>query len=148
MHANKIWLAFLAAITLAVVVFSWDALQQMRRYYFLQQKTSLTSTEWGLVKINEESYRVGVEFSFVHQGKTYRGLEHFQKPLYPNPWAAAHGMKERETETQEVWFYPNNPKISSLEKKFPLKELLSAVVLLGLWLYFVQLGFSMRSVST
>jgi len=148
MHANKIWLTFLAAITLAVMWFSWDALTQMRRYYSLQQKTTLLNAEWGLVKMNEESYRIGVEFSFAFEAKTYRGTEHFQKPLYPNPWAAEYGIKEREGQTNEVWFCPSHPKICSLEKKFPLKELLSALVLLGLWLYFVQLGFSIRSAAT
>lgn len=141
MHSNKIWLIFLAAATLAAGWFSWSAIAKVTRYYSLQQKAEISDAAWRIAKRDEENYRVEADFSFEYGGNTYRGSELFEKPLYPNPWAAEYAMKKLESETKEAWFNPRNPRFSSLERKFPLKTVIYAITLLGLWLYFVWLGF-------
>lgn len=141
MHTNKIWLGFLGAITLVVIWFTWGTVSKLSTYYSLQRNTKVVESEWSILKIDEDIYRVEASFNFIFNDQKYNGYEIFENPEYPNPWAAEQALKQMESKQWYVWFSPKNPHISSLEKYFPFKSALSTAVLWGLWIYFIWLGY-------
>ncbi|MEM1282783.1 MAG: hypothetical protein AAGG81_04440 [Chlamydiota bacterium] len=141
MHKNKIWLIFLGAITLVVIWFCWGTVDQFTHYYSLKAKVSVHDIHWQILKIGDEDYQIQAEYTFEYEGGAYSSLQLFEKTVFPNLWAAEYRLEKMKAKKWVVWFNPDNPKVSSLTKGFPLKQALSAIVLLGLWLYFVWLGF-------
>jgi hypothetical protein len=141
MHPNKIWLVFLASITLVVIWFSWGTVSHVMHYFSLEKKAKVIDSEWTILKIQDDQYQVQADFTFEYQEKQYRGFDIFEKPIYPNPWAAEYGVKEMKAKELFAWFYPKKPTNSSLEKHFPLKSILSSIILIGLWIYFIWVGF-------
>lgn len=141
MHTNKVWLIFLGAITLVVIWFCWGTIDQVTHYTSLQKRTPVHDIEWEILKIDEDDYEMQADYTFKYNGNTYRSYQVFEKMILPNLWAAEYQLKEMQAKDWDVWFSPGNPKISSLEKEFPLKQVLSSITLLGLWIYFVWLGF-------
>ena len=73
-------------------------------------------------------------------GKSFEGEGGVGK-IYPNIWAAESGLDQLKTQSYTAWFSPKNPQKATLQRKFPLKPLISAAIILFLILYFLILGF-------
>lgn len=137
MHKNPFYLSLLALVGLSALITSFFFLSHYYSYYVLTKLVPVTMKEWKVVKLTDEHYKVNGSYFFLVGEKKYSGETIFDVK-YRNQWAAEQAIKGKKS--PKAWVQPGNESHSTLEKYFPLKEGLSALLLWGLTLYFVWLG--------
>lgn len=141
MHRNKIWIAFLTLITFAVIWFTWGTANKLKDYLTYTASSDILDINWKIHKINEEKYDLEAVYSYKIDDKIYQNKIIINQEIYQNPWAAEQAVTQQVAKKWKAWYDPNSPTHSTIVKTFPMKELISTAVLLGLWLYFIWLGF-------
>lgn len=141
MHKNKIWIAFLVIVAMAVLWFSGRAAQQLYDYYTLTGEVQPKQIEWAVKRVFDDRHLLEASYAYQVDGTEYEGTTLFSEPIYRNAWVAEQGLKESATKTWVVSYTPKDPAQSTINREFPLKETLSAGVLWGLLLYFTGLGY-------
>ncbi|MBA3815852.1 MAG: DUF3592 domain-containing protein [Parachlamydiaceae bacterium] len=141
MHKNTIYRAFLLAVILVTLWYSGIAIYRYYNYGRLTAQASLTSSEWQIQEVAEDEFYLEATYKFSVRQQVYAGRTSWPREFYRNRWAAEKDIPYVQKHHSVVWYQPSNPTHSSLQKKFPLKECLSAIVLWGLLLYFTWLGF-------
>ncbi len=64
-------------------------------------------------------------------------MTRFSEPWHLNEASALHAVREKAKENWTVWFNPNAPLKSSLEKVFPLGLFVRTFICYGVLIYFV-----------
>lgn len=141
MHQNIYWKAFLLFFLLVVIWFVGVACYQLFNYMTLNEHTTATSTQWHVKELSEEDFRIDVNYTFVASGVKHTGEMRMEGSPFLNQWAAEATIEENMNLPWEVWYSSRNPQHSTLQKYFPFKECLSAVLLLGVFIYFLCLGY-------
>ena len=140
MHNNPFFLALLGLIALAVLWYSGSAAYRYYRYVTLTEKTPATDITWIVKEYANDDFGIHADYNFAVGEKKIDGAYTF-KDKYYNAYAAEQQIKKYDSKRWYVWYQPSNPHHSALQKKFPTKECVSAMVLWGLFLYFLWLGF-------
>lgn len=148
MHKNILWQAFLAIVCIAVLWYTFIALYSYYSYSRLKTQSAISSITWDVEEKSEENYFLKAHYSFNFKDHSYSGSTAFTDEPYRNRWAAEQDVKGFSNKNGKVWFDPENPNHSSLQKHFPLKECISAAFLWGLLLYFLWLGFYVTRFKT
>lgn len=141
MHKNTFWRAFLAVVFATTLWYTVVAIHSYYSYSHLKTQAAPSAIEWDVEEKSEEDYLVKAMYRFEFNGKSYPGMTSFADTPYRNQWAAEEALKELSNKHWKIWFDPQNPHHSSLQKNFPFKECISAIFLWGLILYFLWLGF-------
>lgn len=148
MHKNYLWQAFLTVIVAATLWYTISAIYAYYSYSHLKAQTSLSALDWEIIHESDEDFPVKAVYTFEFKDKSYPGSTTFTDIPYRNQWAAEQAIKDLSGRQWKVWFDPHNPHHSSLEKSFPFKEIISAIFLWGLILYFLWLGFYVAKFKT
>lgn len=140
MHKNRFWLAFLAVVLLCSAWYTGKALYYYYNYKQLSEQTTPTSLEWRVVAHSDEDFTLDTDYTFKVHNEVFAGTTSWERS-YLSEWAAHQEIQELSHQVWKVWYSSKNPHISSLQKNFPFKESISALLLWGLFLYFLWLGY-------
>lgn len=138
MHRNPLWLALLSLVLLVTLFFIFKAATSYIAYSSLSKQTEGTIEKVEIVP-RGGNYVVWVTFSFLAEGEKITASASPYKPFY-NRFSAEKKASELSQEKITVWYHPKKPLESSLQKNFPTKQVVSAVVLVLITLYFFTLG--------
>lgn len=141
MHKNPLWQAFLFVIIVIALWYTITAIYLYFSYAHLKTQTTTSSIQWETEEHAEDSVVMAANYTFEYKGKSYPGRTSLEETPYRSQWAAEEAIKELAHSNRKVWFDPENPNRSSLQKKFPFKESIYAAFLWGIILYFLWLGF-------
>lgn len=142
MVRNGIWVAFLLIVVGLSIWFVVKAGCDLIAYYQYNTMVSANIETWETRAVDADQYGIYADFSYEYEGKNYRS-EGFIKKSYPNLWAAKAAQQDLEKIQKSewnVWINPNAPENAVFGRQFPYKATLSAVVLIGLVIYFICLG--------
>jgi len=141
MHSNRYWIFFLIAVALVAFGFGANAAWQLRRYFALDAQAPSMELSWTVKsKMGDRYYLLG-KSSFQVKETRYSGETLVEKPMFRNLWSANSFIEEIKDQSRLVYYSRVQPQINTLERHFPLKEVLSAAALLVLFLYFLGLGY-------
>lgn len=141
MHKNFVWLCFLSLATGAVGWFTLKALYMVYLYISLNATAPVEDLKWGVEQLSADQFVMKADYTFIAKEKQYSGETLFKDDIYWNPWVAEDALKVYSQKDWTVWYSSGNPQYSSLQKKFPLRECISAGVLWILLFYFLGLGY-------
>lgn len=141
MHSNWLYRGFLLGVLIAALWYSGLAGYRYYNYSRLTSSVRPASINWQIKEKAEDEFIFEASYTFNIKGRTYIGSTSWPKQFYRNRQAAEQDRSGFAKQYQFIWFNPNNPEHSSLQIKLPIKECVSAVILWGLFLYFVWLGF-------
>jgi len=141
MHKNPLWLAFLAFVCVVMLWYVGSALYRLQEYYALSATTKVDVRDWSVKEIASDQFAPFARYTFTANGKMYEGQSALEYPIYRNAASMEKELPNFSLKTWSGWYNPANPQQSSLKKVFPLKESISGVVMLGLLLYFIWLGY-------
>ena len=96
--------------------------------------------QWFVEELGSEDFRVGATYAFTVDGVKTTGETIFSDRKFRNPSSADDRMKVMAKEAFDVYYDSKNPTHSSLENPFPTKDILYAISLFLLFLYFFGLG--------
>lgn len=139
MQKNIIWVTFLLIVTGFSVWFVIKGGYDLIQYYQFNQQIPVSVDKWEVVELEANKYALSASYSYEFEGKNYTGKAELSRH-YPNPWSAERALVKLKENEQAIWINPNNPHKGVLERKFPYKATLSAILLLGLVVYFICLG--------
>lgn len=139
MRSNLFLAILISLIGMCALYYSGHTLVSVYRYLRLSENTPVSSIEWSVHTINGDAYAPKATYSFIHNDSSYNG-ETVWSEYDRNPLVARDSIKKLKTLSWSVWFNPNNPSFSSLQRKFPFKDFFSSLILWGLVLYFFSLG--------
>jgi len=148
MNANFYWKVLLAIVTVGTLWLTYSALSLWIGYIRLDASTKPKSIEWNVHAVSDEVYHIDAHYVFDWKGKEFSGETEFHHDPFRNAWAAEEGIKAYKKHPAYIWFSSSDPTYSSLQKNFPLKECLSAIVLWGLLLYFLGLKYYVNKMKT
>lgn len=144
MHKNTAWLLFLAFLAISTTYFTATAVHALYDYYLQTHTIQPLKIEWSYQEVGTDAYAPFATFTFPVDGTIVEGNTLLSQPLFRNEFAADEVLKELKEQPWKVWYSPSHPEHATIEKRFPIKESLSAVAVLGLFFYFVFLGFYVR----
>lgn len=141
MVKNQVWLVLVLAVALATAYYLTIGVQSL--LYYSNTGTSAQPIEltWNYRKIGSDTYAPVAAFSFFHQQAAVKGETQLSRPLFRNAAAADQVLRDLEQQEWSVWYNPKNTKQATIERRFPIKDTLSAITMLGLLVYFIFLGY-------
>lgn len=147
MHRNTVWLAFLAIFSLITLWYAGDAVYKIYSYDRLSMKTSPSTLDLEVVDNGSGRYYYVGNYSITVNDEVYKGREQLKQPIFRNRAAAVALMPEYRNDPWTVWYSPQNPLHSTLQKSYPFKELTYGLGLIALLCYFLWLGFKVADQS-
>jgi hypothetical protein len=141
MHRNPVWLGFLGIIGIIALWFLLSASMDISAYRALSARAPTTVAQWSVEKLGRDRYCPSAVYNFMDNGQLYDGRTIMKYDLYRNEWAAQQRISRAKSEVWNVWFSPSNPEHSSLTREFPVQSIVSAVLMTGIFFYFLWLGF-------
>jgi hypothetical protein len=141
MPKSTLWQAFLIVVGCIALWYTVMAGYRYYNYARLTAQTSPLSVDWNVVEISEESFIPQATYTFKVEKEVFSGETTWTGQTYLNRWGAEQSLSEFSSQERKVWYDASDPHHSSLQKKFPFKESISAGVLWALWLYFLWLSY-------
>lgn len=140
MIVQRWWFLFRLVIALCVVGYSGYASWIYWNYSSLDAQVPFKKIRWSILERDEETFLYHVSYSYLVEDALYEHNEIFKKPVFINLLGAQHALSDFSKEYSAAWISSKNPSYSSLQKTFPVKELVSTAVLWLIFFYFVFLG--------
>lgn len=144
MHKNPYWLGFLTFIALVVVGYTAFAGVDFYRYWALSKKTEPVAVEWFVKELSPEAFIPVAHYRYKVAGHEYRGRTFFNKRPHLNRLAAEEAIKRLKLEQKRVWYRPDTPGRSTMQKNFPIKKAVYTAILWALLIYFIWLGYHVK----
>lgn len=136
---RKTWLLIFIFTGLAALWFSQSAIRQLWFFYQLKLSVPATVQEWTIEEVTPDRFALSASYFYEFQEKSYSGKCVFQEPIYQNRYSAEADKILWEKLSWSAWMNPKQPKISSLQRLFPWKGTVYAIVTLGIFGYFFTL---------
>lgn len=141
MQRKYVTLGLVALFSVAAAIYAYDALKKSWFYFQLDGLAKIESPNFFVKELSDEKFAVEGRYGYTVKDKTYQGHSRVGGRFYRNEFAAASAIKKMQNPLP-VYFSKTSPEISSLEKNFPYKEVVYSLILLGVFLYFVALGYT------
>jgi hypothetical protein len=139
LHRNPIWIAFFALVVLIALFFLFKAGAGVVSYYSYSKSAEAVIKKIEVVEQDPGKFILWARYSFVHEGSEIEGEGLVGGPYY-NKFVAEQKASKLDGVSLRVWFKPKNPQIATFSRVFPIKQLISAAVLVLIAVYFFILG--------
>lgn len=138
MIKRLLWLrVVLLSITgLITCWFAVLAIDEGWTYLRLDARVPARVQKWDIKMISSSHYALLARYRYSVNGQEFTGETLLSSPRYPNQYAAEIDLKTRQSEEISVWYQKRHPAFSSLQKRFPKKELINAILTFGVFIYF------------
>ena len=147
MYANKAWLLLVAIVGASALFFGGKAAYKLYFYYTETASTQTLSTAWTLEEASRTRFLPTARYTYAVDGLSYSGETQFSSQVYRNKWAAEEDLATYPEKSWTVWYNPNHPARSTLQKSFPVKESFSTALLLAIFGYLIWLGLYVNRTS-
>lgn len=145
---NIFWKSILVFAALIALWFMGKTSYGLYRFYRLSGEAPATIEKWDPVRVSASKFSYEVSYYFKAQGKRYEKKELLKSYIYPNKYAADGDLKKLKGQKWTVYFAPRNPRVSSLENNFPLKNSFYALLSIVIFFYFFWLYLRYRGGPT
>ena len=146
MHKNPLWLCFLFALFSVTAWYSGKTAMEYYSYQALTEEVLIDKLTWSVLKESENTYHVQADYSYKVSEKDYQNTVVIESSLR-NSWAAKQLIEANTKKTWHAYFPKNQPERSTIEKVFPLKGIMSSLILISIFFYFIWLGYYVQSLN-
>ena len=108
-------------------------------YQLLNRSSKAEILCWTPISRSASDYTVMASYKYSDGKENFEGKTAFKKLRFLNQYAASAQIKEFEKESWKVYYNAKLPQISSLQKLFPFKAFIDAILVFGVFLYFIFL---------
>ena len=132
----KLWLILLVVSGAISIWFSGVAIGGMWKFFYLNAQSQVKILNWQVQELSSSRFALEAEYQFEINNAVYNGKTIFERPQFLNRFAAENYMRMNGSKSWETWYRADNPASNSLEKEFPRKQCLQALLTLGVFVYF------------
>jgi hypothetical protein len=116
--------------------FSGVAAEGMWKFFRLNAQISVKILDWQIQELSSSRFALEAQYQFEIDNVMYGGKTIFERPQFLNRFAAQNYMQIHSSKNWEAWYRISNPAYNSLEKEFPQKQCLQALLTFGVFVYF------------
>lgn len=120
----------IAAVLLFALFYLVRAYSGLTTYYFTTDETIAERVEWRIAEGSWGRYYLEGEYRFQWEGKEYSGSTIMREPVFLNRKSAEEWTRKLSKDAPAIFFDKSHPERSTLERKIPMKEIVSAALLL------------------
>ena len=135
-HLYRLWVTLLVLSGAIALWFSGNALVGVWNYARLNAKTSAEVIHWQVRELSPSHFSLEADYQFTVQGVVYRGKTIFETPRFLNRYAAESYVITLDAKRWRMWYKQSDPTYSSMEREFPKKNCLQALLTVGVFAYF------------
>jgi hypothetical protein len=132
----KLWVVLLIISGGIALWFSGVAAVGFWTFARLDAKAAAQVSNWEIINVSSSCFALAANYRYEVQGKSHAGKTLFESPRFLNRFAAENYLKAAQTKSWETWYSSGNPAFCSLEKEFPQKQCLHALLTVGVFAYF------------
>jgi hypothetical protein len=132
----RLWVALLALSSTIALWFSAIALNNLFNFALLNAETPAQITQWQVREISSSRFAIEADYTFQVHGVPYQGKTKFEDPQFLNRYAAETHIRVMDSKSWKTWYRDSNPTRCNLEKEFPKKSCLQALLTVGVCAYF------------
>lgn len=143
MHRNPFWMLFISLVILSILGYTTYTMIEIWQYMRFDKQVAAQSIQWSIIALSDEAFIPNASYSYHIDGKTYQNQMRW-KETYRNEWASQEAIARLKQSPPLIWFDSSSPEISTLQKNFPLKTTLYALLLWVLGIYFAGLGYTVN----
>lgn len=132
----RLWVTLLVLSATCALCFSSIAITGIWKYVFLSTKTVSEITKWQVREHSLSRFVLEADYRYTVQGVVYQGNTVFEAPQFLNRYSAENYITGLEATRWQVWYIESNPSYSSMEREFPKKKCLQAILTIGVFVYF------------
>jgi hypothetical protein len=145
MSKNSLWLALMGCMAIAVLWFTFNTGYQLYRWVVQTAETVPTNIEWQVRQESQDRYTLAAQYAFKVNDSTYLGETIFRSKRYKSPETAAHFLQQNIQTDWKVFYAPDRPRISTINRIFPLKSCIYTAIVWGVIIYFFWLGRTIKN---
>ena len=135
----RLWLGLMILTAAISLWFTGKATHGLWVYSRLAAQTQAAPKEWSVLEIGSSEYVLVSRYAYRIGEAEYEGKTIFKKPSFLNRASAEASIKDWTAHSWNVWYDPSHPLDSSLQKIFPFKNCIHALLALGVLGYFYYL---------
>ncbi|MFI5333688.1 MAG: hypothetical protein ACHQT8_00800 [Chlamydiales bacterium] len=115
--------------------FGGKAIFELWNFFHLNAHTPATAVVWSVEEQGPRVFLTG-SYDFEVQGKKYQGKSRLQEPIFLNKFAAESAINSWGSHPWSIWYDSGAPDRSSLQKLFPYKNCIYALIIFGVCGYY------------
>lgn len=138
---NKLWFLLIFISVGIALWFTIIAGRGIWNYHKLDAKTPCKVTSWDIEEKNSSKFVIYAHYEYLVDNHVFKGETTFAGPYYLNRMSAETGIHQLKDFSWEVWYRSKYPEESSLQKIFPFKNCLYALLTIGVCIYFLILRY-------
>ncbi len=132
----KLWVATLVLTGGIALWFAWGAAQGLWQFVRLDASTPATVAKLEILPLSSSRFAIKARYTYEIKGVSYFGETTFEHPQFLNRYAAENHVKLIGAKRFLAWYREKKPSFSSLEREFPKKNCLQALITVGVFAYF------------
>jgi hypothetical protein len=132
----NIWHLLLGLSFAVTFIFLGKTLIQLKTFSKFDKRTLAKANSWEIRELKDGTYVIGAVYQYNVKEKKIDGKGHFKKKKYINYYAALDELTKISKNDLQVWYSSKNIIESNLEKYFPLKSLMYALLSSSIGIYF------------
>jgi hypothetical protein len=132
----KLWMILLVISGGIALWYSGSTCKELWNYVQLTERAPARILKWETRDLGSSHFGIAAEYLYEVGGISYTGRTLFKKQRFLNRFAAENYLKSLKEKRLWVWHRKSKPSISSLEREFPQKYCLQALLTVGVFAYF------------
>jgi hypothetical protein len=132
----RLWVVLLVVTGAIALWFSCSAAVASWKFVRLNAMAPAKVLHWEVKSLSSSRFAIAADYQFEVDGAIWSGKTVFEHPQFLNRYAAENQIRQLKSNSWETWYKKGNPEISSLEREFPQKSCLQALLTLGVFSYF------------
>lgn len=140
MYQNKLWIGMLALVVAITLWFGGKASWGVYNYLRVDQTAVGQVESLAIKQVGSDRFVLRAVYGFQAEGEFYEGESALPKLFFLNELAAKQRMERLDRENWTIWYRSKNPQVSQIGRVFPYKQCVYAVILVGVFGYFILLG--------
>jgi hypothetical protein len=133
---QKRWILLFIFLAMPTLWFCAKAGYELICYARLSSHTKARVVSWEVEELSLSKLYLKCSYTFEVNGTLHEGKTRFMQPEFLNRPSAEQALTTFSSYSWSAWYAPKNPSFSSLQKLFPYKNSFSALISLGVLLYF------------
>lgn len=106
------------------------------KYFSLSRQETAYIDSWQVQEIDSASFAVQISYHFFVNGQEIAGKTELAKPFFPSHKSAEAAIKTLQQKPWKAFYSPKYVKKNSLQKAFPFRDCIHALLSLGVLIYF------------
>lgn len=132
----RLWVVLMAISGGIALWFFSIAVLGIFKFAVLNTQGLAEVTHWQIRELSSSRFAIEAEYRFTVNEVVYFSKTKFEKPQFLNRFAAENYIATLGPRSLRMWYRDSYPQRSSLEREFPRKHCLQALLTLGVFAYF------------